>query len=315
MKLSINKFKFMFKKHSPEILVITGVVGVVTSAVMACKATTKVNSIIEKKEEIMDIIHETAKRLEDGETLQTVDGKDYTMETIKKDTTIVYIQTGLKLVKLYAPSVILGTLSIVSILASNNILRKRNVALTAAYATLDKGFKEYRNRVIDRFGEKVDHQIRHNLKDVEVEETIIDENGKEKKVKKTIEVADGPVHSPYVKVFDECNANWEKSSEHNMFFLKSCESFANDKLKAKGRLFLNEVYEMIGFEPTKAGQAVGWVYSDDPKHTGANYVDFGICDIYTCTPAEAERKTAFMNGYERSIILDFNVDGNVWESM
>lgn len=311
---TIGKIKFGFKKHSPEILVVAGVVGTVTSAVMACKATTKVNDILEEKDDTLEKIHRATEKLEAGEKLETKDGEAYTLDTVKKDTAAVYIQTGIKLVKLYAPSVILGALSLGSILTSNNILRKRNMALSAAYAALDKGFKEYRGRVIERFGEKVDHQILHNIKEVEVEEVVTDENGKEKKVKKTIEVIDGNQYSPYAKIFDECNPNWEKSPEHNLFFLKSVQNFMNDKLRANGHVFLNDVYRELGFEDTKAGQVVGWIYDPD-NETGDNYIDFGIYDIYNCSHSEAERKSAFVNGYERSVILDFNVDGNIWELM
>ena len=314
MKINFNKLKFGMKKHSPEILIVTGVIGTVTSAVLACKATTKVGEIVEEKVETLNAIHDAAAKINNGEKVRTADGELYTMDIVKKDTTIVYVQTGLKIAKLYAPAIILGTLSLASIVTSNNILRKRNAVLSAAYTALDKGFKEYRNRIIERFGEKTDHQILYNLKDVEVEETIVDEKGKEKKVKKTIEVKNGDTHSPFSKVFDEANPNWEKSAEHNLFFIKSVQNFMNDKLKAHGHVFLNDVYRELGFDDTKAGQMFGWVYSDD-NTTGDNYIDFGIFDIYNCSETEAERKSAFINGYERNVIIDFNVDGNILDQI
>lgn len=311
---TFSKIKFGVKKHSPEILVIAGVVGTVTSAVMACKATTKVDDILEEKDKTLEKIHKANERLENGEQLKTKDGEDYTLENVRQDTAAIYIQTGIKFVKLYAPAAILGALSITSILTSNNILRKRNVALSAAYAALDKGFKEYRSRVIERFGEKVDRQIRYNLKEVEVEETVTDEKGKEKTIKKTIEVSEGELYSPYAKIFDESNPNWEKSPEHNLFFIKSVQNFMNDKLKAEGHVFLNDVYRELGFEDTKAGQIVGWVYDED-NSVGDNYIDFGLYDVFSKNEDMNERKAAFINGYEPSVILDFNVDGNIWELM
>lgn len=311
---AFNKVKTKTVKHSPEILAVTGVVGIVTSGVMACKATLKLKDILTEKESDMQTVHEVRERLNNGEVLKLKDGSDYTEKDLKKDITTVYIQIGRKIAKLYAPAVILGTLSVVSMLASNNILRKRNAALTAAYAAVEKGFKEYRKNVVERFGEKVDYQLAHNLKEVEVEETVVDEKGKQKTVKKTVEVANGTDYSPYARIFDESNPNWEKSSEHNMFFLKSVEMFANDKLRAKGRLFLNEIYEDLGFEPTAAGQVVGWEY-DPSDETKDSYVSFGIHEIYNVSEDQAERKTAFVNGYERSIVLDFNVDGNILKNM
>ncbi len=296
-----NKMGFQIKKHSPEILVVTGVVGVVASAVMACKATTKVSEILENSKEAINSIH-------DCEANKSL-AEEYTPEDAKKDLAIVYVQTGIKLAKLYAPAVALGALSLGSILASNNILRQRNVALAAAYATVDKGFKEYRNRVVERFSEEVDRELKHNIKAKKIEKVVVDENGKEKKVKETIQVAENPnTYSDYARFFDDGCTGWEKDSEYNLMFLRAQQQYANDKLRANGRLFLNEVYDMLGIPRTKAGQVVGWVY-DAENPIGDNYVDFGIYDIHR------ETIRNFVNGYERTILLDFNVDGNIWDLM
>lgn len=290
---SFGKVGFQLKKHSPEILVIGGVIGVVGSTVLACRATTKVSAVLNKAKEEIDTIHTVAESPEFAE--------EYTVEDSKKDLTIVYAKTGLQVAKLYAPAVILGALSITSILASNNILRKRNVALAAAYAAVDKSFKEYRGRVIDRFGEAVDRELKYNIKAQEIEETVVDEKtGKEKKVKKTVEVIGDHEHGPYAKYFDESCRPWEKDPELNLMFLRAEQNWANDRLRAKGFLFLNEVYERLDIDPTMAGQHAGWVWTDNPEHEGDNFVDFGIYN--------AHRKGArnFVNGLEPVVILDFN---------
>lgn len=179
-----SKAVMKLKKHSPEILVVAGIAGTVVSAVLACKATTKVAEILDETKGTLDTIH-------DGMETGAINGQEYTNEDGKKDTVVVYAQTGMKLAKLYGPAIILGTLSITSILASNNILRKRNVALGAAYAAIDKSFKEYRGRVIERFGEQVDTELKYGIKAKKFEEIEVDpETGKEKKVKKTVMVAD-----------------------------------------------------------------------------------------------------------------------------
>lgn len=295
---SINKMGFQLKKHSPEILMVAGIVGTVVSAVMACKATTKVSEILENSKNTIDTIHDC----QENEAM----ADQYTPEDAKKDLAIVYIQTGIKLAKLYAPAVALGTLSIASILASNNILRKRNVALAAAYATVDRTFKEYRNRVVERFGEQVDKELRYDIKAKKIEKTVVGEDGKEKKVKETIQVAGIPGYSDYAKFFDSSSPAWEKNAEYNLMFLKAEQNYANDRLKARGYLFLNEVYERLGIPPTKAGQIVGWIYDpDNPNHNGDNYVDFGLYDIHK------EKTRDFVNGYEEVILLDFNVDGPI----
>lgn len=296
----LNKAGFQLKKHSPEILIVAGVAGAVTSAVMACKATTKLNDILEESKEQVDKIHEA---MEHPENLP----EEYTEEDGKKDLTIVYTQTAVKLLKLYGPSIVLGGLSITAILTSNNIMRKRNIAIAAAYTAVDKSFKDYRGRVVERFGEDLDRELRYNIKKEEVEETIVDEKtGKEKTVKKTIDVANDV--SEFAKFFDDGCTGWTKDPELNLAFLLKQQAFANDKLKANGYLYLNEVYDMLGIPRTKAGQIVGWIY-DEKNPIGDNYVDFGIFD------SNKVKNRDFVNGYERTILLDFNVDGNILNLM
>lgn len=290
------KAKLGLIKHSPEILVFAGITGTITSAVLACRATTKLSGILEDTKDDIEKIHECAADEKYAD--------EYTKEDSKKDITIVYIQTGVKLAKLYAPSVSLGVLSITSILCGHNILRKRNIALAAAYTAVDKSLKDYRSRVIERFGETVDRELRYNIKAKTITETEIDENGNEKTVEKTVDVIDLPNVSEYAKFFDEYSEEWEKDADYNLTFLRLQQQYANDLLKAKGYLFLNDVYGLLGFPKTKAGQVVGWIY--EPNNSSrSNYVDFGIYD------GNREVKRAFVNGYERSILLDFNVDGDI----
>ena len=170
---NLNRAIFQCKKHSPEILAITGTLGVVASGIMACKATLKINDILEESKETVELI----RKVSEDKSL----AEKYTEEDSKKDLAIVYAQTGVKLVKLYGPSVILGATSLACLLGSNNILRKRNIALAAAYTTIDKSFKDYRGRVVERFGEAIDKELRYNIKAEEIEETVVDEKGKEKK--------------------------------------------------------------------------------------------------------------------------------------
>lgn len=297
---TFSKVGFQLKKYSPEIFVVAGVIGVVASAVMACKATTKVGDVLDEAKENLDIIHDGVKN---GE----INGEEFTEEMGKKAVVSTYVHTGVEFVKLYGPAVVLGGLSIASIVTSNNILRKRNVALAAAYATVDKGFKEYRGRVADRFGADVEREIRYGLKTKEVEKTVVNEDGSETTVKETVTVIDPETAvncSPYAKFFDEASPYWEKDAEYNLMFLKAEQNYANDLLKSKKYLFLNDVYRRLGIPETRAGQTVGWIY-DEENPVGDNYVDFGILD---CT---REKTRDFVNGYERSILLDFNVDGDI----
>ena len=301
IKTAAKKAMFNVKKHSPEILIVAGIAGVVTSAVMACKATTKINEVLAETKENINKVHDVMAD-------QGISEKEYSKEDSARDLAIIYGKAGVKLAKLYGPAVALGGLSLTAIVCSNNILRKRNVALAAAYTAIDTSYKQYRSRVIEKFGENVDREMKYGIKAVQIEEKTVDENGKKKTVKKTVEVVNPYDYSDYARFFDAGNPNWEKDSEYNLMFLKRQQAYANDKLKANGYLYLNEVYDMLGIPKSKAGQVVGWIY--DPENgTGDNYVDFGIYNV------NREAARDFVNGYERTILLDFNVDGNIWEMM
>lgn len=286
------------KKHSPEILMVAGIVGTVASTVIACKATTKVSQIMDEKDVQVQMVHDV---------LETKP-EQYTEEDKKKDLTIIYAQTGLKMVKLYAPAVILGGLSIASIVAGHHILKKRNVALAAAYAVVDTSFKKYRKNVVERFGDQLDKELRYGIKAKEIEEVVVDEKGKEKIEKKTVPVMEGGLDdiSDFARFYDSGNTGWTKDPELNLMFLRRQQEWANEKLKSQGYLFLNDVYEWLGIPRSKAGQAVGWLYyPNDPNFKGDNYVDFGIYNM------NREANRDFVNGYEPTILLDFNVDGNI----
>ena len=299
-----NKIGLILKKNSPKILMGVGIAGSVVSTVLACKATLKVRDILDEKNETVEQIHNCV----EDETV------DYNEEDKKKDLTILYAQTGVKLAKLYLPSIALGALSIASIISGYKILNKRNVALAAAYTVVDKGFKNYRKNVVERFGEEVDRELRHNIKAKQIEEKYIDKDGNEKtRKKKVYEISEdkkpGEGISEYAKFFDEWNTDeHSKDPEYNLMFLRKQQDYANEVLKHQGYLFLNEVYDMLGIPRTQAGQVVGWIY-DENNPTGDNYVDFGIYDLHD------QQKRDFVNGLERNILLDFNVDGVIYDKI
>lgn len=299
---SIHKVGFKLKKNSPEILIVAGVVGTIASAVMACKATLKVNAVVDEAKENIDRIHEAQ------EKGYTEAGEEYNAEDSKKDLALVYAQTGLKFVKLYGPSVALGALSLTGIVSSHHIIRKRNIGLAAAYAAVDKGFKDYRGRVIERFGKELDKELRHNIKTKEIDEIVVNEDGSEQVVKTTVNVVNPNDMSEFARFYDDGCTGWSKNPEHSLSYLKNVQNWANNRLQAEGFLFLNEVYEALGIPKTQAGQVVGWVYDEENPDVD-NFVDFGITDVHN------EKVRDFVNGYERVVLLDFNVDGNVQKLM
>lgn len=293
---AVSKAKLQLNNHSPEIMLVAGTVGIVTAAVMACKATLKVNDILDEAKENVEKIHEVADDPKYAE--------QYTEEDKKKDIAIVYTRTGLNFAKIYGPAVILGVASLACIIGSNHILQKRNLALAAAYMTEHTGFKEYRERLIERFGADLDRELKYNIKTQQIEETVVHEDGTESTVTREVEVAQINKNSQYARFFDDGCLGWVKNAEMNLYTVLQVQNWANEKLQTDKYLFLNDVYDAFGIPKTQAGQEVGWIY-DEEHPIGDNYVDFGVYD-----PKNPEKR-AFVNGKERVIILDFNVDGPI----
>ena len=289
--------QYQVKKHSPEILMVAGIAGTIVGTVLACKATTKVSEIIEEKN----------KNVEDVHTCLEEKPNEYTEEDSKKDLTIIYAQTGVKLFKLYSPAIGVMALSFASIIAGHKVLKKRNIAIAAAYAAIDKGFKQYRKNVIEEFGEGVDQQMRFGLKSKEIKKK--DKDGKTvKETEYYIDPDANPLDniSEYARFFDAASSNFAKDPEYNMMFLRRQQDYANEMLKSRGHLFLNEVYDLLDIPRSKAGQVVGWVYDKNGNTKGDNYVDFGLY-------RNDQGTRRFVNGLEYNILLDFNVDGVIYD--
>jgi hypothetical protein len=168
-------------------------------------------------------------------------------------------------------------------------LTRRNSALMAAYAAVQKAYDDYRERVINEVGREKELDL-HHAATVQ----LVD--------KDEVRIVDPNKFSPYAKFFDEYCERWEKDPELNRIYITCQQNYANNILHARGHLFLNEVYDMLGIPRTKAGAVVGWVVGKD----GDNYVDFGMYEA---------RSENFINGAERSILLDFNVDGVIYDKL
>ncbi|HEX4502747.1 MAG TPA: DUF6353 family protein, partial [Scandinavium sp.] len=259
----------ILEKNSPSLLFGAGIVGVVGSTVLACRATLK----------MQDVLDDTKSDLEKAKNLVH---DDYSENDRQRDIAIIHVQAGMKIIRLYGPSIVVGGASIAALTRSHNILNERYAAVTAAYAALDKGFKEYRARVVDKYGEDQDREFRHGSREVE----IIDEQGKKQLVTRVGD--DGP--SVYARFFDPLSTSWSKEPEYNLLFLKCQQTYANDLLLARGHVFLNEVYDMIGVPRSKAGSVVGWIIT--PGNRTDNHIDFGIYNV------EDDKIRDFVNGRE-----------------
>lgn len=290
------KTKLGIKKHSPEILVATGIGTGIAAAIIACKRTIKANDIITEA-------RKNLQNIEDAKELAANNKVEYTEENEQADRELIGKQVTVGMVKTYALPVGLGILSVTCILAGHHILKKRNVALAAAYSALSTDFMNYRKRVVDKYGKDVDFMLKNGLEKQIVANQVVDpETGEVKETKEEVLTYDGDKLSQYARIFDEVGSTqWTPSADHNRAFLLMEQNYFNERIRTRGYIFLNEVYERLGFRPTKAGSVVGWVYQN------ADYegIDFGIFTAHTQKAAE------FLEGTEPSIILDFNVQGDI----
>jgi hypothetical protein len=268
------------QRSSPGVLFGVGIVGMVGSTVLACRATLKMDAVLEETKDKLDTNIDSENR--------------------GRDVAVVYVQSSAKVVRLYAPAIILGGVSIAALTKSHNILNQRNAALTAAYAALEKGFHEYRGRVVERYGEETDRDLRYGTQQVE----IVDPDTKKKKIVKRVGPGDPSI---YARFFDYSSSSWSKEPEYNLIFLKCQQNYANDLLHARGHVFLNEVYDMLGLQRSKAGAVVGWILTPDGQTD--NFINFGVFDD------KSDKARDFVNGLEGSILLDFNVDGIIFDKI
>ena len=277
----VGRPTLLAQAHSPEILLAAGVVGVVSAGVLACRATLKLDEVLLDAENTKEKIH-------------SADLVNYSETDKVRDLALVKVNTARRVVRLYALPVGLGVVSIGAIVGSHRVLSTRNASLAAAYAALDKGFAQYRKRVIEAVGPEKERELRYGN---ELVETVDEETGA-----KTYSLK--PDVSIYARFFDECSRNWQRTLGYNQIFLQCQQNYANDLLRARGHVFLNEVYDMLGLERTKEGAVVGWV-----KGNGDNYIDFGVFE------GDQWSAMRFVNGDENSILLDFNVDGVIYDKI
>ena len=296
-----GKAEFTIKKNSPEILLGVGIVGFVGTIVLACRATCKADEVLEfHRRKIKDI--NDAKEIADADPEGEM---SYDIELYRQDKAIRYLKTTGSLAKLYAPTIAVGTLSLACILTSRNIMQKRYLGVVAAYNGVSAAFEEYRKRVRDEYGEGLDKHFRYVTTYDEL--PVYAENGKKTKEKEPIEKTETEMVIPNddsCRFFDSSNPNWDKNPTFSMMWLRGQQNILNDILHTRGHVFLNEVYDALGFPHTPQGAVLGWIDGE-----GDNCIDFGLYD------PNKESVRRFVNGVDNVIMLEFNHDGVIWDKI
>ena len=234
------------KKHAPEIMITSGILGFGGAIYETVKATNKTNDILEEKERINRLL----------------DLDDH-------DQKIANRNVRFAIIKAWAPVATLGIASTASILGGYRILNGRYVATAAAYKVLENGFERYRGNVVNRYGKDVDWDLQHDIpqetldkaRKEQAENREIEADNKRKKLgKKRKKTAYSDI---YNFIFDEYSDRWQRywTPDQVLHYLKTKEDELNDRLMIKGHVLLNDVYDALGMERTAAGCVVGWLKS------------------------------------------------------
>lgn len=288
----------ILKKYSPEIMLGLGIGSMIGGTVLACRATIKAQDILKEKEEQLAAVEEVDRMVKAGESEH-----EYTEKDKRNDIIAIKAQTTWKLVKCYAPAAISGAVGVALILGAYRIQSKRIFALAASYDALKNEYERYRKKVIEEIGEEKEQKIRAER--FKEEQKEVESRGEDNKLHY--------IPSEYARFFDETNPHWQKHNEYNLIFLKQVQQEMNNNLQLRGHVFLNEVYKALGMEQTSFGAIVGWyIPSKKAVEMGAadgidTFIDFGIFN------PDNEMARRFVNGYEKSILLDFNVQGIIYD--
>lgn len=298
-----GRAELILKKNSPEILLGIGIVSFFGTVVTACAATLRADEVLDYHNKKMKDIHD-AKEISDqnpGEELS------YDDQLYKTDVAIQYLRTAGNMIKLYAPAIALGSLSLTCILVSRNIMQKRYLGMVAAYNGISAAFEQYRKRVRDEYGEDLDRHFRYGTVRETIIETSVDENGKKVKTKVETENINSELITPSddtCRFFDYNNPNWDRNPSFSLAWLRGQQNLLNDILHTRGHVFLNEVYDTLGFEHTPQGAVLGWIDGE-----GDDCIDFGLYD------QNKESVRRFINGDTNVILLEFNHDGPIWDKI
>ena len=281
------------KYNSPHIFFGLGVAGIIGSAILACRATLKLEETLDDIR--ADVEDANDRSLMHSDAVITPEVIDEAERERAKEVSVITFKGALAVGKLYAPAVILGGVSVACLAGSHVQLTRRNAAITAAFTALTKSFDDYRARVREEVGEE-----KENL--LYTASTVKEVKGPDGKKQLVREVNPDGL-SIYARIFDEKCQQWKPNAEVNRAFCKLQEEYANHMLRTDGFVFLNDVYSLLGYDRTALGNQVGWIKNSD---VGDNYVNFGMFEA---------RNRDNINVEEMTIVLDFNVDGYILDKI
>lgn len=306
MDARLARIRLKLHKASPTILFGLGAVAVVGGVVLCCRATLKVDDILDDYEERESKIEKSK---------EDADPEVYGENAYMHDKVVSKGMLAGDILLTYAPGIVCLGGGLALLFASKSVLERRNAALLSAYGALMETFQNYREHVRYVWGDQVDRQLMQaadGLTDIQVQNHEEDLTTAIVSIKPS-DFGDGSYEggSPYSRRFCPSTSTQAVSDmSRNLYSVKSMQEYANQILAINGYVFLNDVYDWLGFKRTPAGCVVGWLYHEDDP---AEHIKFGIFkddgNDAGLTPG------SFYEEEPLALMLDFNVDGVIYDKI
>lgn len=219
----VRDAKLIASKHSPEILTGIGIAGMITTVVLAVKATPKAMELIDSE------THDRHYEHNDDTPLTKMD--------------VVKVAW-----KPYIPAVISGTASIACLIGANSVNARRNAAIATAYKLSEAALSEYKDKVVEVIGEKKEKVIREKIAEDRLEKNPVN-NSQIFMTEKGNTLFLEPISGQYFR--SDIEIVKKTINELNEGMLNS----------PFGYLSVNDLYDALGLEQTSTGDDLGWCVS------------------------------------------------------
>jgi hypothetical protein len=224
---TLNKTNYVLAKNTPSILTGLGVIGVISTGILAARAT----PIAQRALDQVAVEHEFKYPTED------------TVPLTRKEKIMAVLPA-------YAPAVASGALTIFCIVAANSIHLKRNAALASVIGIIQTGIQTYQEKVIEAVGEKKEELIRGEVAEERLKKNPVKENN-------VIMLGEETSYC-----YDSFSGRYFTSS---MERINQARNDFNHLLLIRDYLSLNDFYEFLGLPAIEIGNNVGWVLYNGRK--------------------------------------------------
>lgn len=303
----VNKTGRTLRKHAPEILAVTGAITVVAGTVKACKSTI----------DVQEDLAENLEAIDDTKRAREVNPDAYTEKMYREDITKEYARTAGTIIKHYWVPAIMIISGIGAMFASNSILRKRCASIGAAFTAIKASFDKYRENVVNEYGEDADYKMMYGIEKKKITEIVTDEDGKEHKVKKEIDVLPlGAIsNNPYARLFSKSKYYEELDGRPYTIYNESRIQGAYIEAQAQcvrdKFIYHDDELKLLGLEDTItiADKHVGVTY--DPPTDDTTSDGYPIWNWRRVYIADETQPT----GFREDILIEFHVEGDFEEKL